>query len=280
MILDSDTPFFSLSFFSFRAGRYDSTDRHTKNCVGYHQINKGNRNVCPVVITRAQYNSIFHHIQTRANSEGGNQATHQSTELANAYIRTVLADVFKDGLPDWYPENYLNLRGEPNDSAAIPDASTSAQLPTNTTSVTVPVGDQIDLSFQEAALFDLDSANERAEAPNNGFPQALTNLDGESDNSGAVVDASVQLSAMSAPVPVPTDFEQPPRYEPSLFDPLSASECAEALNIAFPPSNLEGESNVAEPSMAAQVPVAQSDIYTPLLLGSDEEWNAFLSNLG
>jgi hypothetical protein len=271
MILDSDT-FFSLSFFSFRAGRYDSTYRHCKNCVGYHQINKGNISAFPVVITRSQYNSIHHYLEIRAQSEGN-----QATEQANAHIRTVLADVFKDGLPDWYPEN--NLGGEPNDSAAIPDASTSAQLPINTTSVTVSVGDHIDLSFQEAALFDLDSANETAEAPNNGFPQALINLEGESDNSGTVMDASVQLSAMSAPVPVPTHFEQPPRHEPSLFDPQSASECAEALNIAFPASNLEGESNVAEPSMVAQVPVAQSQLYTPPLFDTEsiEGWNAFLS---
>ena len=309
MILSSDPhPSFSFSL-SFRAGRYDSTDRHCKNCSGYSHINKG-KGAFPVVITRAQYNSIQHYRMAREDGEGGQQATDQSTEQADVQIRTVLADVFKNGLPDWFP-SLNNLGVESSSSGAIMDPT--AQLPTSTASVAIPVSNNVEQPspyepslfepnsatitslatpvsnsveqpshYYEPSLFDPDSANEGAEAFTNGFP--AINLEGtESNNSGgAVMDVSAQLSAMSVPDPVSNHFkQQSPRYELSLFDPETANECAEALTDVFTGFNQEDElNNVAQSSTSVSpVPVAQSEFYTPPLFDMErvEEWGSFLS---
>jgi hypothetical protein len=214
---------------------------------------------------------------TRADSEGEKQPTEQSTagEQADVQIREVLAEVFRDGLPDWFP--VINLGGETGDSGAI--KNDTAQLPTNTTSVVVPVASSSSFELpspHEPSLFHPDSTNEcaLAEALKNGFPAI-----GSSD-CGAVVDASAQLSAISVPVPATNQSTQPPRYEPSLFDPLSAVECAEALNNGFPVINFEGESNVttAQSSMSLPIPVALSGFLEPPLFDAEnvDEW-AFLS---
>ncbi len=272
MILGSYTHLF---FFSFRAGRYDSTDRHCKRCVGFRQINRRNKGAFPVVITRAQYKSIQNYRTSREDSEGGKQATGQSTEEANVQIRMVLADVFKGGFPDWFP--VTNLEAESSGSGAI--MNDTAQPPTNTTSAVVPFASSFEqLPLYEPSPFNPDSANGSAEALKNGFP--VINLEGESNDSGAVMDASAQLSAMPVSVPVANQFNQTPRYELSLFDPETANECAEALKNGLPAINREGESNVAQPSISVAVPTAaQSEFYMPPIFDLErvDEWGPLLS---
>jgi hypothetical protein len=50
----SDTCIF---FPSSRAGRYDSTERHCKNCPGYQEINS-KHNVFPVEVTKGEHKAI------------------------------------------------------------------------------------------------------------------------------------------------------------------------------------------------------------------------------
>lgn len=237
------------------------------------------------MITREQYNSIQHYRTTHGDSEGEKQPTDQSTDQSDVQIRTVLAEVFRDGLPDWFPA--INLGDETSDSGAI--KNDTAQLPTNTTSAVVPVASSSSFelpSLHEPSLFDPDSTNGcgLSEALKNGFP--TIRFEGESSDCGAVMDASSQLSAISVPVSAPNHSTQPPRYEPSLFDPLSAFECAEALTDGFPVINIQGESNVtvapsqSSMSLPVTVPVgAQSEFLEPSLFDPEsvDEW-AFLTD--
>jgi hypothetical protein len=243
-------PFFSFFFFSFRAGRYDSAERHYKNCDGFDEINAGNKGALPVAITRSQYTTIHSYRAKLVDIALGRQAADQSTEQADLVdIRTTLADVFKDGFPSWFP--VINLGGEPNsepnDTSAI--ANPTAELHTNTTSV-IPVANQPPLyehesesnvsdaitdasaqssttlvalpaanhepSFYQPSLFDPETANERAEAFKDGFP--LINQEGESNVFDAITDACAQTSTMSAPPAPVADHEQPSFYQPPLFD--------------------------------------------------------------
>ena len=124
---------------------------------------------------------------TRADSEEEKQATDQSTKQEDILISIVLADLFKDGFPDWF--QVINLGGGSNDAAAILDA------------VPVPV---------EPSLFDPETANECAEAVKDGFP--AVNQEGETNVSDAVMDATgTAQSSMSVSVPVvqPSFYEAP-----------------------------------------------------------------------
>jgi hypothetical protein len=263
------------------------------------------------VITRAQYNAIQHYRMTRVDGLGEQQATDQATAQADVQIGMVLADVFKDGLPDWFPL-LNNLGGESSSSGAIMDPT--AQLPTSTASVAIPVSNNVEQpspyepslfdpnsattsslaipvsnsveqpSPYEPSLFDPDSVNVCAEASTNGL--AVINLEGtESCNSGgAVMDASAQfLTPMSVPDPVPNQFKQPPRYDLSLFDPETANECAEALTNVFAGINQEGDlesNNITQSSTSVSpAPASQSEFYTPPLFDMErvEEWGPFLS---
>ena len=63
------------------------------------------------------------------------------------------------------------------------------------------------------------------------------------------MDATAHLPTNAASVPsvlVANHVEQPSLHEPSLFDPESADECAEAFKNGFPVINHEGESNVSD----------------------------------
>lgn len=55
MAVCSDTSIFF--FFSFRAGRYDSAERHCQNCSGYKEI-KSRNNVFPVQVTKREFKAI------------------------------------------------------------------------------------------------------------------------------------------------------------------------------------------------------------------------------
>jgi hypothetical protein len=218
----------------------------------------------------------------------GKQATDQSNEEADVVaIRTTLADVFKDGFPDWFPVINLGRKhnGEPNDSGPI--VNFTAQLRTNTTSV-VPIANQPQL--YEPSLFNPEKANECAEAFR-AFP--LINHEGESNDSDAITVASAQSSTTTlVPLPAAND-EQPSFYQPSLFDPETAQVCAEAFKDGFPLINHEDESNVSDaitdpctPSqsslMSAPAPVAnheQPSFYQPLFeLEGVDQWGPFLTD--
>ena len=76
----------------------------------------------PVVITRSQYAAIHRYRTILASREGkqasGNQSgeQQQQQQQADDEFRLVLANMFKDGLPDWFPLNELLVGGESNDS--------------------------------------------------------------------------------------------------------------------------------------------------------------------
>lgn len=268
-------PFFLL-FFSFRAGRYDSTDRHCKNCIGFYEINQGNNSASPVVITRAQYNVIQNYRDTCADSGRGKQATEQSTEQAVNLVRMTLAEIFKDGLPDWF----LMITAESN---AITDA-TAQLLPTDsaTTSTPVPVANHVEQP--SPSLFDPKTANECAQALQSGFP-AISNHE-DANDSDAIMDTSLHLPAgfASAPVSVENDFEQPSHHESSLslFTPETADACAEAFKDDSESSLSDALINGTAQSstMSASGPVANDlerpSLYVPSLFnpgGVDGTWS-------
>lgn len=273
-------PFFFFFFFSFRAGRYDSTDRHCKNCVGFYEINQGNNSAFPVVITRAQYSVIQNYRDTRADSGRGKQATEQSTEQAVNLVSMALAEIFKDGLPDWFP-----MITADSDSGAITDA-TAQLLPTDsdTTSTPVPVADHFEQP--SPSLFDPETANECAEALQNGFP-AISNHDDANDSvTGAIMDTTLQLPTgfTSAPVSVENDFKQPSLHESSLslFAPETTDACAEAFKDDSESSLSDALINgTARPStMSVSDPVANDlerpSLYVPSLFnlgGVDGTWS-------
>ncbi|KAF8500310.1 hypothetical protein F5888DRAFT_1633073 [Russula emetica] len=275
-----------------KAGRYDSTERHCNNCVGYDQLNKGSKGASPVVITRAQYNVIKNYRIIRAESEGKEQATDQSTEQARALAHITLANVFKDGFPDWFPLTVLG--GESNERDAIVDATSQPPTGTNTTSVPGPVADHFEQPPpSEPSIFHHDTVNECAEAFMNGF---VDNNHHESNVSDTIVDAAAQSPTMSAPSPVMNHFEQYSFYEPPPFDSESAKECAEAFTNGFAMINHQDEFNVSDviidaaapPSfMSAPDPVAnhfeQSSFHelspSEMEKFDESEWDRFLSDL-
>ncbi|KAF8506094.1 hypothetical protein F5888DRAFT_502313 [Russula emetica] len=205
-----------------KAGRYDSTDRHCKKCVGYHQLNTGYKDASPVVITRSQYNVIENYRTIRAKSEGKRQTTEQATEQADAaaLVRITLAEVFKDRIPDWFAAAEINLGVASNASNAIVDSDANAHLPTsNTTSVPGPVADHFEQPpSHDLSLFDPLTANECAEAFMNGFSMINHQPEGETNVLDTIVDAAAQPSTMSAPSPVANHFEQLSFYETSLSE--------------------------------------------------------------
>lgn len=255
-------------------------------------MSEGRQDIHPIAITQEQYSLLLNY---RAARERENQATDESTKQATDIgILTVLGEMYKNRFPDWLPVTSLGRKT--NDSAVILEASASTQLPTNTTSVAAPAGNHLEQSFQEPSPLDPEATSQCTEALKLGFPtesnnsesgavsdpvvqsssmpvppsgyqlplfdaettnqcaEALPNaLPGESNNSACVVrDPTVQLCAMLAPL---SD------YELSLFNPDTANPCAEALTNGF---LAEAESNVAQSSMSAPVPISQSESYDPL----------------
>ena len=214
----------------------------------------------------------------RAESEGEQLATGRTTDQSTnqaeleVRVRMVLADMFKDGPPDWLP--VLDRKGESSDAGAIIDA-TIAQLPARTSSTHDPVGNH----FGQQSLLDPEIPNVCAEAIHNGF-QVLTGEGGSSD-SGAIVDATTaQLPAntSSVHVPVGNQFEQRSPFKPGIGD-----ECAVAFQTGFPLLTGEGESNDFDSLMLpAHVgnDFGQPSFDDPLMLDSENtiEWGRYLSD--
>jgi hypothetical protein len=262
-------PLFSSSFFSFRAGRYDSTDRHCKNCVGFHQINRSNKAV-PVVITRAQYTAIQTYRTRLAAREVEKQATDQSTEQADNVARQeILSDLFKDGIPDWFPD--FNQQGESN---SVVTTDVTAQLPSSTTSMPpVPVANHVQQpSPSEPSLFDPERANECAEALKNRFPQI--NQGSEVNVPDAIVHASAQQSTMSVPDSLAN--HSPSLYDTSLFDPERTDE---ALKNGFPQIHPEGESSLSDAIMDATVQPSTMSVPVPVANHSEQRPSLYVSSL-
>lgn len=144
--------------------------------------------------------------------EGGKQTT--TTEHAD--IRATLAEMFKDGLPEWIPA--INVEG---DSSAITD---TAQPPPGTTSVPISVAnhpwnhvEQVS-HHQPSLLLHPESADERAGAFTNLFP--VINRSGELNVPGTIITGTAQPPTMSVPetVPVTNHSGKPSFYVPPLFN--------------------------------------------------------------
>lgn len=135
-VIGPDTHLFSFPFSSFRAGRYDSAERHCQNCPGFKEISSGQNEAFPVVITRSGYCTIK---TLRMALEGmENVGDGEATELAVDSARRMLAALFKNGLPIIDCEA---AQGEASGSGAIEDhncdnTQPTAQPPTTGTGVT------------------------------------------------------------------------------------------------------------------------------------------------
>lgn len=223
-MMGSDT----LRFFSPRAGRYDSTDRHCRNCEGFSEINQGNKRAFPVVITRAQYMGL-HKYRTAcaARSNGGKQPTEQPTEPVD--IRTILRDMFKDGLPDWLPVVDLDGDSGVNDSLRL--------APTHTTPVLAPIANHPEQSpLPELSPFDC-AEDQRDFILKRQHEEISNELD-------AILNDPAQppTTGMSASDCVTNHLEQLLAYEPSPF----YAE-AETFKNVFPAVSDEVVSNDSGP---------------------------------
>jgi hypothetical protein len=219
----------------------------------------------------------------RAESEG-KQPTPEAIEEANELARTILADLFKVGYPDWLP--MIFRKGVSNDPAATMDAT--AEVPTKPTSVSlVPVTNHVEQpSPPEPSLFDPERADECAEAFKNRF--AVTAIrEGGPNVSGASTDAFAQSSTLSTPDPVANHSEQTPiyLYEPSLFDPEKADERAEAfMNGPGFPVLGQQEGGFQSSALSLPAPVAnhseQTSFYKPSEFNFDrvDGWGPYFSN--
>jgi hypothetical protein len=220
------------------------------------------------VITRAQYTAIHNY---RVGREGGKQASgDQSSEQADVEIRLVLADMFKDGFPDWFPVNDLQVGGEStNDSAAV----INAQQPTATTPAPdpCPVMNDFEQLFNDPSLFNPETAKGCAEASKDGFP--LIAEEGEFGVSEAF--AKALSSTMSAPDPVGR-FEEQPSQQSSDFGfgciDKEGESCASGSSTKLAPA----------PAPAPLAGHQEHSFYQspPLGLECLDEWSrAFLSDL-
>jgi hypothetical protein len=55
-------------FFSFRPGRYDSTDRHCKGCAGFQEMNS-KCEIFPLKITKEEHEAVTTYRETVKNGE-------------------------------------------------------------------------------------------------------------------------------------------------------------------------------------------------------------------
>ena len=119
-------------YFSFRAGRYDSAERHCQNCAGFQEISSQNE-AFPVAIMRSEYTHV--QIIRTALADAENKKNSEISKPAMDSVRRFLAALFKDGLP---AINYEE--GESNSSGAItdPTAQPTAQPPTTSEPVFEP----------------------------------------------------------------------------------------------------------------------------------------------
>ena len=198
------------------------------------------------------------------------QATDQSTEQADNVARQeILSDLFKDGIPDWFPD--FNQQGE-SDSVVTTDVT--AQLPSSTTSMPpVPVANHVQQpSPSEPSLFDPERANECAEALKNRFPQI--SQESEVNVPDAIVHASAQQSTMSVPDPLAN--HSPSLYDTSLFDPERTDE---ALKNGFPPIHPEGESSLSDAMMDATVQPSTMSMPVPVVNHSEQRPSLYVSSL-
>jgi hypothetical protein len=79
-----------LHFFSFRAGRYDSTERHCRSCGGYEQINR-EVSVFPVQVTKGEHRAI-QAFRTNANPD------EETVRHVQNSIRKVLVMMIEGGM--------------------------------------------------------------------------------------------------------------------------------------------------------------------------------------
>lgn len=81
----SDTRIF---LFSFRPGRYDSTERHTKSCAGFQEMNsKFQPGVFPLEITKGEHEAIKIHRAKDATAEDEERTRPLVVNSANKLLR-------------------------------------------------------------------------------------------------------------------------------------------------------------------------------------------------
>jgi hypothetical protein len=226
------------------------------------------------MITRSQYTAIHNYRAIRASREGKQATGDQSGEQADDKIRLVLAEMFKDGFPDWFPVNELRVGGESNDAG--PSEVVSAQQPIATTSTTTTtpayaphsvMDDSEQIFNDESFVFDPEFVRECAEALKDEFPP----ITDEAGFDVTVAYASALSSyTMSSPAPVGSSQDQP---------------SCQPLGLACVDN--EGESSASGSSTSpAPAPLArveeQHSLYQPSAQGSEgfeecDAIHAFLS---
>ena len=72
-------------FLFFRAGRYDSAERHSKDCLGFHEISLENK-VYPVKITKREHQAIVEYRTTENPSA-------ETADLAVIPVRRLLVAI-------------------------------------------------------------------------------------------------------------------------------------------------------------------------------------------
>jgi hypothetical protein len=80
-----------LLFFLFRPGRYDSAERHCKNCPGFHEINSKS-DVFPVEITKREHVAIVAYRTTENRSK-------EITSLVAVPLWRLMKMLIKAGMP-------------------------------------------------------------------------------------------------------------------------------------------------------------------------------------
>lgn len=147
---------------TFRAGRYDSAERHCQNCAGFQEINWGKKEPLPVVITRSEYDNVRKARLTISEKRGDAK----TIKLNGKYLRKLLERSIKDGLPENIQIN--PDEDESNCSDAIVDhaAHPTPQPPSTFEGVSAfPVTDQEAGSSCSGTIMVMDYATQPTRQP-------------------------------------------------------------------------------------------------------------------
>ena len=257
----------------------------------------------PVVITRSQYTAIHRYRTIRASREGKQPTGDQSDDQQQAdnEFRLVLANLFKDGLPEWFPLKELGIGDESqsNDDAGPSEVRVrvvSEQQPTvsttTTTTTTTPDAapaaphtamDDIDQIFNdELIVFDPETARAFAEALDDGFPAPIID-DARFDVSVAYYPNALSSStpSESPPAPAGSSQELPPPYQPSglefvdkMGESTSSASGSSTLLAPAPLARVEEQHSLYPPSSHLDLDL---DLDLNLDLEGSHNWGAILS---
>ena len=247
----------------------------------------------PVVVTRSQYTAIHRYRTIRASREGKQPTGDQSgdQQQADSEFRLVLANLFKDGLPEWFPRNELRVEGEsqsndagPSEVRVVSEQQPTVTTATTTTTATTPdaaphtVMDGIDQIFNdELSVFDPETAREFAEALGGGFPAPIID-EARFDISVAYYPNALSSStpSESPPAPAGSSQELPPPYQPpglEFVDKIGESTNASGSSTSLAPAPLAS----VEEQHSPYPPTSHLDLDLGLDLEGFHNWDALLS---